>query len=111
MQQALVNLARLLQLHDLLRRLQVRQVHVRDHVGQPPPLLHTERGGLLDVALDHGEVRVVRVADGEVAAVEVDAPARLPRVAQLHQVERFLQRAHQSSFMSLRSDIGYKTKF
>ena len=46
MEKALVYLARLLQLHNLLRRLQVGQVHVRDHVRQPTPLLHAKRRGL-----------------------------------------------------------------
>ena len=45
-EKALVDLARLLQLHNLLRRLQVGQVHVRDHVRQPTPLLHAKRRGL-----------------------------------------------------------------
>lgn len=68
LRQALVDLERLLQLHDLLRGLQERQVDVADDVRQAAPLVQAQHGGRLDVPFRHLERLVLRIADEVVAS-------------------------------------------
>lgn len=55
----------------LLCSLQQGQVDVGNNVGQSAPLPHAQPTGQLHVALHHGQVRVLRVADCEEASVQV----------------------------------------
>jgi hypothetical protein len=73
LEQSLVDLVGLLQFHDLLGRLQVRQVDVADDVGQTSPLVQAEGAGALDVPLDELErFALVRLADEQKPAVHGD---------------------------------------
>ncbi|TNN49211.1 hypothetical protein EYF80_040577 [Liparis tanakae] len=63
---------------------QQRRVNVGDDVRQPPPLADGEAGGHLHQPLDEVELLLLRVADGQVAAVHVHLPRHLLRTAQLH---------------------------
>jgi len=64
--------------------LQQRRVNVGNDVRQPPPLADGEVGGHLHQPLDEVELLLLRVADGQVAAVHVHLPRHLLRTAQLH---------------------------
>lgn len=57
---------------------------MRDDVRQPPPLADGQAGGHLHQSLYEGQLLLLRVADGQVAAVHVHLPRHLLGTAQLH---------------------------
>ena len=59
-------------------------MHVRHHMGQPPPLADGQAAGHLHQALDEAQLLLLGVADSQVPAVHVDLPGHLLWTAHLY---------------------------
>ena len=65
----------------LCTHLEKGRVHVRHHVGQPPPLTDGQAAGHFHQALDEAELLLLGVADGQVSTVHIHLPSHLLRTA------------------------------